>query len=594
MRAAAADAEVVNPMVPSQGEVEMRDEEKKDSPEEEALAARPEAQLGIQETQLAPQEMTRLRDLALSIYVPALFMTFGRQLSMTLVPIIGLTKLKLNSRDVGLATSFVGLGRLCFNAPAAQLGRRFSEKIAIAMSYLFLFCLGLCLALARGFWLLGLSQIFLGFHMITLQINRQSWMRVAVPEHLRGRALSLIGGMQRCASVAGPAVGGLVSDLSSPRVALGTFVPGCAAVALLLTLLFLRGQPKDDGIITTTTKDDDKKTSHKDSQTSLPETTATTTATDEDPATATDRDPATATDHEPVNDKGHMVIIPVNSQQQQRESASATKAVASPKKKKTTALESYRQVLETHYISLLWSSGFCFSLLWLRTARELLVPLHAVAEGLTDSRVGLVVASGYVPDALVGIFVAGPLMDTKGRKPAAFFCSVGFAIGFLALYFSRSTADMVLASLILGAGDGFSSGLVMCLTTDLAPLKNRAIFISIFRFVSDSGVLIGASLAGTVAHETNTSISAAYHALLSTFIAITVAFFLPETLTVKKKSLSSTTDDDDDHQGPASPSLLASARKYKASFFTSLSKKRNNKPAYAALQPQTDDDGDLL
>ena len=56
---------------------------------------------------------------------------------------------------------------------------------------------------------------------------------------------------------------------------------------------------------------------------------------------------------------------------------------------------------------------------------------------------------------------------------------------------TASTAGLLLVGLLMGVGNGMSSGLVMTLGADLAPPGQRPVFLGVWRMFSDAGNGVG-------------------------------------------------------------------------------------------------------
>ena len=88
-------------------------------------------------------------------------------------------------------------------------------------------------------------------------------------------------------------------------------------------------------------------------------------------------------------------------------------------------------------------------------------------------------------------------MDRFGRKKNAFITTFIMAIGFLVMFFSTNFSSLLAAGVIIGFGNGLSSGLVMTLGGDLAPDdKRRGPFLGVYKLLNSTGQLIGPVIAG--------------------------------------------------------------------------------------------------
>lgn len=374
------------------------------------------------------RSVSRLRDVGLSMYGSTTVLGLGLLIVQTLVPIVGKRrKLHMNDGEIGAALGFIGLGKVFGNLPAAWSQRRLGDKATMLLGCGLFVAAGVCVALARHPLQMYIGLSLVGGYQALCQVGRQSWSRVMFKKEIRGRALGMIGGVTRLASVVGPALAGLVAKRTTPRSAL-LFTPLSAAIGLLLLLLL----PKE--------------------QTAAKSSDATSLA-------------------------------------------------------QASLYRAYRAACVSHYAELIKTAIFGLLVFWLRAARLLLLPLAALNERLYKSvspdRVGFLVAASFIVDCLVGIFIAGRIMDGLGRKPAAALTCIGFAIGFAALGHADTWIQVTLSALVLGFGNGFSSGLIMTISTDLAPEDNRGAFLSLFRFIADIGVIVGSDLSGAIANESS-------------------------------------------------------------------------------------------
>lgn len=130
------------------------------------------------------------------------------------------------------------------------------------------------------------------------------------------------------------------------------------------------------------------------------------------------------------------------------------------------------------------------SLSAVRSARQLVLPLWGVSIGLDASSIALIVGiSGALDFAL--FYASGQVMDRFGRLWAALPAMVLMGLGFLALAFTHdlSSAAMWFAAfaMVLGVGNGLSSGILLTLGADVAPRQDPAPFLGSWRTLTDAG-----------------------------------------------------------------------------------------------------------
>ncbi len=133
-----------------------------------------------------------------------------------------------------------------------------------------------------------------------------------------------------------------------------------------------------------------------------------------------------------------------------------------------------------------------------RAGRSVIVPLYgADIIGLDVQAIGLILsASSFVDMSL--FYPAGLIMDRFGRKfaivPSFFLQTLGTAcIPFTGGFFS-----LMVATGVIGVGNGLSSGSMMTLGADLAPKDNVGDFLGVWRFVGDGGRMGSPLLVGAI------------------------------------------------------------------------------------------------
>lgn len=175
------------------------------------------------------------RKLVLPVFLPSfLFSTaeFG------IIPSIPATAIALGADlpTAGAITGMMMIGRLVADLPAAKLVDWLGEQKAMvaasasaALGILAsLFALNLFM-LASGVFLVGAAAAVFG-------LARLAWMTEHVPLEVRARALSILGGMFRAGSFAGPAIGAWVIFTFNVQAVYYLPLVLCGAAALILLL----------------------------------------------------------------------------------------------------------------------------------------------------------------------------------------------------------------------------------------------------------------------------------------------------------------------------------------------------------------------
>jgi len=166
----------------------------------------------------------------------------------------------------------------------------------------------------------------------------------------------------------------------------------------------------------------------------------------------------------------------------------------------------------------------------LRAGRKVLIPLYASqVVGLDVGAVGLVVSvSAFVDMAL--FYPAGWLMDRYGRKAAIVPSFLLQAAGMALVPLTSTFVGLMLAGVVVGVGNGLSSGTMMTLGADLAPRRAAYEFLAIWRLIGDGGMMGGPILVGAVAQTAGLGASSLAVAAVGVGAAAWFAVRVPETL----------------------------------------------------------------
>lgn len=123
----------------------------------------------------------------------------------------------------------------------------------------------------------------------------------------------------------------------------------------------------------------------------------------------------------------------------------------------------------------------------IRAGRQLIVPLYgANTLGLTVVEIGSIVSISSAVD--MSLFLpAGILMDKLGRKFASVPSFIVLAIGMAMVPFAVNYTTLLVATCVMGFGNGIGSGTMMTLGADLAPKEATGEFLGVWRLIGDSG-----------------------------------------------------------------------------------------------------------
>jgi len=135
----------------------------------------------------------------------------------------------------------------------------------------------------------------------------------------------------------------------------------------------------------------------------------------------------------------------------------------------------------------------------IRAGRQIIVPLFASRVlGLDVAQIGSIVSISSAVD--MSLFIpAGILMDKLGRKFASVPSFLVMAVGMAMVPFATSYTGLLVATCVMGFGNGIGSGTMMTLGADLAPRKATGEFLGVWRLIGDIGSSGGPLAVGALA-----------------------------------------------------------------------------------------------
>ena len=173
-----------------------------------------------------------------------------------------------------------------------------------------------------------------------------------------------------------------------------------------------------------------------------------------------------------------------------------------------------------------------------RRSRGIIIPLYAAnVLGLDVATVGLVISIGSVLDTMMFI-PAGVIVDRYGRKAAIIPSLLIQAIGLLLLPLTASFAALATVAGLIGFGNGISSGTMITLGADLAPVDRRTSFLGIWRLSNSLGFALGPNIVGSVAGLLTLPLASSNIGLIALLAAGLFYQFVPETLQRQKAATS--------------------------------------------------------
>lgn len=187
-------------------------------------------------------------------------------------------------------------------------------------------------------------------------------------------------------------------------------------------------------------------------------------------------------------------------------------------------------ILREHYRALATAGLGQIFVQMIRSGRGVMIPLYgADVLGLDAQAIGFILSLSSGLDMLL-FYPAGWIMDNLGRRYAIVPSFVIQAAGMALIPFTTAAGGLLAAACIIGLGNGISSGSMMTIGSDLAPVEGRGEFLGLWRLLGDSGVM-GAPLAvGAIADLVRLGPAALVLALCGLVGAGIFGLLVPETL----------------------------------------------------------------
>lgn len=161
-----------------------------------------------------------------------------------------------------------------------------------------------------------------------------------------------------------------------------------------------------------------------------------------------------------------------------------------------------------------------------RSSRQVVVPLWAESLGLSPATTSLIYGLSGAVDMLI-FYPAGKIMDLKGRTAVAIPSMVLMGLGLLLMPLSNNATTLLLVALLIGFGNGLSSGLIMTLGADHAPPNGRAQFLGIWRFMSAAGGSSGPAILAFLTAAVTLSFGIAAAGVLGLAAAAVLGYSVP-------------------------------------------------------------------
>ena len=173
----------------------------------------------------------------------------------------------------------------------------------------------------------------------------------------------------------------------------------------------------------------------------------------------------------------------------------------------------------------------------IRAGRGIILPLYAAdVVGLDVEAIGLILSLSSAIDMSL-FYPAGLIMDRLGRKCAIVPSFLVQALGMFLVPFTGSFTGLLLASMVIGFGNGLGSGSMMTLGADLAPQHSRGEFFGLWRLIGDGGSTAGPLVVGEVADLVALPVAAWAMSGAGVIAAAIFVLLVPETLRKRRRGV---------------------------------------------------------
>jgi len=328
-----------------------------------------------------------------------------------------------------LVAAMLPVGQLCGNLPSGVLVARFGERLTmLAAAGISLIGITVML-LAPNIAVLGLGALLIGVCASIFALARHAFMTTRAPIAFRARALALIGGSFRIGTFTGPLMAAALIWLTGTENSTLWFFAFCL---LAMGLLVAFGPD--------------------------PETRA----------------------------AAEVSARRVRPLETDREDTGEPVSGSIP----TIGRNGLFATIRRHRAVLARLGSCAASLAAVRAGRQAILPLWGLAIGLDSWHISLII--GFAGAAEFSLFYAsGQVMDRFGRIWATVPSQMLMGLSFLSLAFTQHVGAPEIAfavfAIVIGVGNGLSSGALMTLASDAAPPENPAPFLGAWRTMTDGG-----------------------------------------------------------------------------------------------------------
>jgi MFS family permease len=179
-----------------------------------------------------------IRSLVWTVYAPSFLLSLGQGILIPVLPGFAKQEMAVSIGLVGLVIAARYIGTMIFDVPAGILVGRLGLRRTMTAGVILFGLSAIWAGLSPNFGSLMAARLLAGASFALWSISRHSYLASAVPTDVRGRALSLFGGISRIATILGPLLGGLLAEHVGIRVPFyaQAVVAGLTLIMVLTTM----------------------------------------------------------------------------------------------------------------------------------------------------------------------------------------------------------------------------------------------------------------------------------------------------------------------------------------------------------------------
>ena len=177
-----------------------------------------------------------IRSIVWSVYVPSFLLSMGQGILIPVLPGFAKEEMAATAALVGVAGAARHFGTMAFDVPAGILVSRVGLRRTMYSGVVLFGLASIWAGVSPNLTSLISARVTAGVAFALWSISRQSYIAFEVPIDVRGRVLSLFGGISRIATIIGPLIGGLLAEFVGIRVPF--YAQGAVALLTLVVIVW--------------------------------------------------------------------------------------------------------------------------------------------------------------------------------------------------------------------------------------------------------------------------------------------------------------------------------------------------------------------